>query len=500
MRERRDNWASTLSALGSVKDKSVGAEFRRRRRLDREQVETLVDQNALCHRAVWKIVRDAFRPGWTIGGGEHEAFRLRVERELRLSERVAEAWGWSRLYGACGLAIPASDGRDATLPLDPTRVRSISAPNPIPAHQIEPELYDAAFGSPSYREILSYRVQTLSPTDPLRSVHASRVLVFEPIKLPIESRIEHLGAGSSPWGPSVLQLFYDELLREGTSRAHANAMMYSASLLVVKLEGLKDEITTQDGARIVRENLAAIREALDALGLLGLGSGDDVQSVQHGFAGAPDLIATQRDALAAALPMPREIGLNESPTGLRGGELSGAQALWFQIVDAERTSHVAAAIERILRLAATAWGYDLGDFTIDWGELWAPDEREQSETAQRNAQTDRTYYEIGAIGAAEVRRKRFVEHERGALQIDEEHDQGARKTTPYMAPALEIVRAVHAGEVPRDAGAQMLIAGGYDPILLGSAGDPKHPIKLIAEAENDDDPPAAPAGPPTLPV
>jgi phage-related protein (TIGR01555 family) len=496
MRETRDNWANTLSSLGSIKDKSTGATFLRRRRLDRHMVETLVDQNEICNRAVYKIVNEAFRSGWAFKDPDLEPFRLRLESELRLSEKLREAAGWSRLYGACVLALPITDGRKPTQPLNMSGVRAITTPNAIPAHQVDAETYDAAFGSPSYREILSYRIDSLSPRNPQHYVHASRCILFEPIKLPIESRIEQIGGGGRAWGPSVLQRFYDELLRYGSSRAHADAMMYSASLLVIRMAGVADKMTTDEGAEEVKAGLTAIRESLDALGLLGLDKEDEVESVSHTFAGAPDLIAAQADALGAALPMPREIGMNMSETGLRGGEMSGPQALFFADCDAWRKDKIDPAIKKIARLAATAWGVDLGDCEIAWSPLWVPDEKEQSETAERNAKTDFVYWEMGALGAREARHQRFIEGARGAIALEEDQAGDIRRHAPHVGQALEIVTAVSAGTIPRDAGEQMLIAAGHSPLLLGSAGRDQPLIKTMAEAERDDPEPTDDVDPP----
>jgi len=505
---RYDNWGSTLSSLGSVKDKSAGADFRRRARLSRQLCETLVDQNALCARAVEKHVADAFRPGWKFKDEGLELFRARLEAELEISARIKESVRWSRMYGAALLYIAAGDGRDPRHPLNAAGVRSVAALNPIPAHQCEAHEYDSAFGSATYRQVLSYRIDSLSSGQPLRYVHASRCVVFEPISLPIESRIEGLYSDtwSTSWGPSVLQRFYDELIREGSTRAYANAMMYVASILAIKMQGLRDQITTDEGKRIVRGNLEVMRQSMDGLGIAGLDAGDDLVTVQHGVAGLADMVQTARDALASALPFPREIGLNESPTGLRGGELSGAQALYFADVDAMRSDILTPAIQRIARIAAAAWGVDLsGGLEIEWAPLWVPDEREQSETAARNAATDRTYWEIQALGSREIRDRRFVEGQRGAITIDEDCAGDVRTTVPYMEPALRIVESVAAGTIPRDAGAQLLIAGGYSPLLLGSAGAPSEPlITTMAHAEEPPDDPAepdpVPPGPPEEPA
>ena len=483
MRPTYDNWASTLSSLGSIKDKSVGAEFRRRARLTRYQVEALVDQNQICARVVYKPVAEAFRPGWRFRDDALEPFRERLERELHASERVETAAGWARLYGACGLVLPVVDGRKPHQPLNPRTVRSVLPPTPIPAHQIEPLTYDAAFGSPTYREVLMYRVQSLSTRVPQHDVDASRVIVFEPIKLPIDSRIEQLGLGVLGWGPSVLQRIYDELVRYGTARARADAMMYTASVLVLYMEHLSEQATTQGGREAIRANLQLINECMDSLGIAGLDGKDRLENVAHSFAGVPEVIAANESALAQALPFPREIGMNESPNGLRGGELSGAQALFFSDVDAWRRREAEPALLRIARLAATAWGVEYDSLEIEWGDLWVPDEQAQSELAERNSRTDRTYYEIGALGAKEARTKRFVNGERGAITVEPEAEHEVRKTSPYLAPALEIVKAVEAGEIPRDSGHQMLLGGGFSPLWLGSAGI-EEPIAVTLERDD----------------
>ncbi|MEC9048890.1 MAG: anti-CBASS Acb1 family protein [Planctomycetota bacterium] len=481
-----DNWASTLGTLGSVRDKSVGQTFRRRERLTRDMVELLVEQNAICRRVVYKLVHDAFRTPWKFKRGELAPFKARLERELELTKRVKKAAGWSRLYGACALAIPAADGRRPDQPLDRTAVRSIAAPSVVPAYQFDPLKYDSAFGSQTYREILLYQVETLNGRQPVLDVHASRMHVFEPHELPIESRIESLESGQTAFGPSVLQLIYDELLREGASRAHANAMMYSASILSIKLRGLADKITTKHGQQEIREELQVLREALDSLGFLALDEGDEIASTSHSFTGARDAVGVQRDALGSALPMPREIGMNESETGLRGGELSGAQALWYGDVGVYRENDLAPAIENIARMAATAWGVPAGEgaFEIEWEPLWVPSEKERSENAHRNAQTDTAYHAMGALGAQEARQARFVDGERGEIRIDKEQAGLVRKAKPYIGPALDVVAKVAAGDIPRDAGMQMLASMGFDPILMGSAGAPEPLAKTMAALEN----------------
>lgn len=473
---KTDNFANTMSSLGGLRDKATGAEYRRRKRLTRQTIDVMYNQSELCAKAVDRIVGDAMAESpWSLAvpGWEPEqttAYQASAEKDLHLSERVTQAAKWSRKYGACALLLPIRDGRKPSEPVDIAAIEQVTAPSSIPAHQIRPKAYDSAFGSPSYREFLSYEIQALSSAEPQRVVHADRVIMFEAIPQALETRLESLGiAGGSAWGPSVIQRFLDEFLREGSSRGHANAMLYTASLLVLQLQGIGNKMTTDEGRSEIRQSLNAIREALDTSGLLGIDASDKLVSVSRSFAGVPDILAADRDALGAALPFPRVIGMNEAQTGLRGGELSGEQALWFAQVRTYRTDQLAPVLLQLLRLYSYAQARPLpADAAIEWKPLWVPNETTQSETAHTNAKTDEIYRNMRVLGEKEIRGARFVEQTAGPIVVSGE--QEIRKQSMYMEPALRIVEAVTAGKIPRDAGELMLAAGGFDVTLIGSAG------------------------------
>ena len=479
---RADNFAHLTGSLGTSADKATGAEYRPRRRLDRATVEALIDQNEICAKAAFRLVDDAFRrPGegsaWTLKSRSDEdaikGLQDSCEDAMSLTAQTAKAARWSRQYGAAALVLPIRDGRTPDQPVDVSAIQSVTRPTVVPAYSLRPELYDAAFGSPTYREILQYSVQSLSTRVPEHKVDASRVILFEAITQPLETRIAGMGisAGGSPWGPSVLQRFYDELLREGTARGNAGNMLYTASLLVLHMEGMGDKITTEDGRQEIRENMTAIRETLDVNRILALDVKDVLSNVSRSFSGVPAMLAVNRDALGAALPHPREICLNEVPPNQLGSTLSGAQALFFSQVQSYRDDVLAPALLRCLGLHALAVNRPLPrDAAIAWAPLWIPDEKEASETNKRNVETDKMLHEISALGAQEIRTARLVAGARGMISVPDDAEHNVRKARPYLAPALEIVAAVTAGTIPRDAGEQLLIAGGYDVTLLGSAG------------------------------
>lgn len=431
-RRRGDDWQDTLrEGFGSVKDKSTGVAFTRRHRLSRRQLVTLFDQNALAARAVEKLGEEALREPWSIashdGGEEIDMLALmqRIEAELQPAAVLHEASVWSRLFGGAAVVLSVLDGRQPSEPLDTDAATHILRPTVVTADDAIPLTYDGAFGSPTYRKFLSYQINNTiggGTGSAEIEVHHSRVIRFEPIALPLEDRLESING----WGPSILERMYDSLKRYGSAQAHAVTMMYTASILYVKLQGVSESLKRDGGQEEVQSILGALQAGLTATGLFGLDIDDEVGSVQHTFAGAGDLIDRTRDAAAADAPMPREIWLNEQgPGGLNNGALSGPQALWFAIVAAYQKTVLEPALKRLLTLAFQIWDVPIGNFEIEWAPLWVPSEELLSEAHARNATADSAYIAAGVLKAAEVRKARFVDGSRGSIQLDPEVEAAA---------------------------------------------------------------------------
>ena len=428
MTKRNDDWASTTSALGGPRDKSTGLYFQRRNRLGRAQLESLYEQNAICARVVDRLPFDAFREGWTLSevdaAPDLDVGRVlaRVQKELALDTVLSQAVQWSRLYGGALVAFGIVDGRAPSQPIDLANASMLTKPVVVAADDALPTTYDSAFGSPTYRQVLEYSLQSTAAEREIL-IHHSRILKFEPIELPLEARAFAL-ASANGWGPSVLDRLFDDLGKEGAARSHAVSMLYSASILYVKLVGLRDQLKAKAGEETVRKILANMRCNLDVHGLLGLDEGDDVGSVQHQVQGIERVIDAMRDALAAATDMPKEILFNESPAGLNAGELSGPQELWFAYVSAFQKKVLTPAIERALRLAFAVWQVPIRSFQIEWNPLWVRSESATAEVANKNALTDQIYYEIGAVTAEQIRQHRFVEGRMTPIELTQDEIDG----------------------------------------------------------------------------
>lgn len=439
---RLDDWANDLATLGSIRDKATGLKFQRRSRLQREELEALYEQGPIPARVVDKLPFEAFREGWaldkikTTNDSEIDvpALMERLQAELLVDERFAQASRWSRLYGGNLMTLPIVDGRKPSEPIDLVNAQLIFPPNNIVADDAPPLTYDSAFGSPTYRQILSYQVAGLNTTAALLDVHHSRTIAFEPIELPLEARLRSFS--NNGWGPSVLDRLFDDLGKEGSTRSHAVSMLYLASILVVKLEGLRAALKTKGGKEDVRKILDSMRSNMDVLGLLGLDKADEIITVQHTITGIDKLITVMRNALAAAADMPREILFNESPEGLSAGELSGPQEIWFATVRAYQKDVLTPALRRFLEIVFVIWNVPIASFQIKWAPLFVKSEETTAETAKKNAEADAIYMAAGVVTPEQVRKHRFVDGRMDPLEITvEEADAMAVEQAATLAAA-----------------------------------------------------------------
>lgn len=426
LQARFDDWTQALGGVGSFRDRHEGVTFRERKALSQRQLDALYKQNAIAARLVDLIVDDALREGWEFehvdGVTDLPALRKRIDRELGIDDALREAGKWSRKDGAALLTIP-TDAKPM-FPLALQRVTRVHRLAVEPRRSVVPLYSDEVIGSPTYRKTLTYQVTSLGGESV--DMHRSHCVLFESIALPFETLQETGDSTSYGFGPSVLDRLFDQLSRYGATQSFAVAMLFVASLLVVKFDKYGDDFRKPGGRALLKRKAERMRAQMDALGLLFLDKQDDTSNLTHTMTGIVEILDRVVQALAAAADMPREILLNESPNGLRGGELSGAQELWHRKVRAYQVGTLQPAIEHVLAIAFRAWGMGTPSFRIKWRDLWTPTPAEDAETSSRLAAADQIYYSIGAATESEIREDRFVRGNRGPL-----HVKAAPKAEPF---------------------------------------------------------------------
>ena len=506
--DKLDSWANDLTSLGSTYDKATGVEFRKRLRLSQTQLSSLYEQHPLAAKVVDLIVDEAFRTPWKVVGEgiDSKAVDSWCD-DLRIDEQLSIALKLSRLYGGALLALPTADGQDPSLPLRPGS--PLFTPAAFDAYDCRPVTMDDGFGSSTYRQTLEYEIQSL--TGQSIRVHRSRVIPFEPIPLPARESMHSL----TLWGPSVLDRVYDDLSAWGAAKGHAASAMYVSSLLVLKLQGFREDRSSKGGPERMRQRLSDTKRSLDMLGIFGLDDEDDLSSVSMPMTGLHEIMDRLRDSVAASSEMPREILFNESPAGLAGGDLSGPQQLWYGRVETYRQKVINPALDRILSLLLRSKGVNVDEWTIEWAPLWTPSATSEATNAATWAAADQIYYNMGA-DPEKILSQRFVDGNKSHLHFEPDRpaepldlaaegevvepvSTASSSPTPQdtamngaqITSMLEVLRMVNAGELTYDQGIGVLGSAfaslrGREASVLGPR--PQTPPPSLAAEGDEPDP------------
>ena len=498
---RMDDWANAASGVGTERDKQTMTYFARRRRMSRQTIEAIYTQSGIAARLVDRPTDDALREGWEIKNlrGSNVPTPAEVYRLAKMygvDEALEQSDKWSRMYGGALIVAPIHDQR---MPDTPARLSTASTLMPfrvVPAPDALPLYTDAVFFSPTYLQTLSFQVDGLATASV--QVHHSRVIPCEEIALPPRALLEYNVDG---WGPSIFERVYDELARDGAAAGHAGAMMHIASLLFTKIKGYREWFKRPGGPEEIQRYLSWYARNLSSLGITGVDADDDLQNLSLTTTNIHELLSTSKDRVAACADMPREILFNESPTGLRGGELSGPQALWYGVCGTRRVKRIEPRLRRVLGIIFAIHGYQVDGYDVDWPPLWVPDASESADVAVKNAQSDAAYMTEGVVTPAEVREHRVKRGDMGPLTVEasaegegepldisgaiEEPDIAAAAGAEKIADEAmngaqidnltKIVEKVAAGIVPRDAGIAIISAAfptqaHRAEAIMGSAG------------------------------
>jgi phage-related protein (TIGR01555 family) len=419
---RIDGWQNAVGGLGSQQDKHLGLTFAARASLTRAELDALYRQNAIVARVVDRIVDDALRTGWELtdvkdaAGNEIKVDAKTLQSwlsDLRVDQTLKTAGKWSRLYGGALVVLPLVDQKDPTEPA--TKGAPMLPLVVLSGDKALPLWQDAGIFSPTYGRILEWDLQGIAGA--AVRVHHSRVIPMEAVKLPIHVLQESPNSAALGWGPSVVERMFDDLGRDGAAASHAVSMMYTASLLWLKIKNYAVDRSAANGRVRMQERAADMQAALNAFSLLMMDTEDELGSTSLAATGAGDLMDRTRQRLAAATEYPKEILFNEVQGGLNAGELSGPQEIYFAAVDHWRNEMLTPVLDVILEWVFAWKGIAAASWCVEWNPLWTKSEAAIADVHLKNAQADTAYEAMGAVTAEEIRSVRFMLGDSGGIEV-----------------------------------------------------------------------------------
>lgn len=351
MVKRKDN---SIRADSGFKDAFIARKARNYEGLLNERKLTdltlaTMYRNALVRRIVTLVADDAMKNFIEIEGDSDDCILQELET-LFVQEKLTEALYWDRLFGMSCALILADDGQELSEPININRLRRINGLEIFDKRDIYPDttsiyldtdIRDANFGKPEF-----YMISP--PNGNQFKVHRSRLLVFDGEMLPKIERIANNGAGLS-----CLDGVPVAVNRVKTAMNKTIDIMDKVSTSLLKLEGLSNLLTREDGTQAVIRRLELIDYSRRINGSVAVDKEDEYGIFNIPLTGLTDIIQEFEQALCAVTGYPFTVLFGRSPAGMNSTGKSDLQ-IYYDTVRRIQRRKIRPALEYLVRLIQLA--------------------------------------------------------------------------------------------------------------------------------------------------
>lgn len=403
---RRDSYSSTISGLGTVKDKTKHIGLNGSDIFDDQALTTMYDTDSLVASIVDGIPEDGMRNGWLYKNDEDQKIEKECKR-LKLSSKVEEAWKLARLYRGAIIVMVTKEGLlEDPLPANGniTQLRVYSAARlQMDSNQIviEPS-------SPYFEDVEWFRVIPKSGGDNFK-VHRSRCLVFKGVFTP-DYLSSFYTISHTYFGLSVIQKLWERIKYLGSSEQGVATMMSELSVGKYKLPTLSS-ILAQNKATAVKQimtRLEAMNMSKSIINAVILGKDEDWTRDTLNLTGVSDILDRQMTAVSAGAKMPATKLFGRSPAGMNATGESDTRNYYDQ-VRSSLENYIRPEIEKVIQYVGVAQYKGSPDqYGIeDFNSLWQPTEKEKAEIMNIESQAYEKYVNMGVVDAQYVQEIEF---------------------------------------------------------------------------------------------
>lgn len=393
-RPTNDGLQNVVSGLGMGKGKRDHNRFVYDSLFGYPELEAAYQTNWIARQIVDVPADDMTREWRTIKCKEADAIRQEEDR-LSVQYSVNEALSWSRLYG--GAVVLPMTNQDLEKPFRPDLIKrgevqrllvfdrwdliphSINTWDVLAENYLQPEFYTLYQGS--------------------QKIHWSHFIKFVGAKLPRRQRVLLQG-----WGDSELRKCLEDIKDTVSAKGGIAELMQSANVDVITREGLTEDLTTDQEAKIIQRytlfdqmksiiNTALLDsdEKLDRLTLNMSGIAPVLDTFMVWISGAADIPVTRLFGQSAA-------GMNATGEGDLKNYYDGIRSRQNSQLDRPM-----AKLDAIM--VRSALGAMPDDYNYDWNRLYQPNRKEQAEARKIEAETDVILLDAGVTGRSHVMRR-----------------------------------------------------------------------------------------------
>ncbi len=407
-----------ITQMGTSGDRSEHTTVGRSHKIPKQDLEELY-KVPICRRVVRARADSAVLKGWhlTLGGEKSDQKIIpkftKYHDKLKVKESFHEAQIQANIYGGAVIVIVANDGKNASEPLDITKIKSITALEVLDRYKIQPEI-DIGINPSNpefYRlilpEFLQRKFSQLFPNQGANfKIHASRIIRFDGISYTPDM----LGCNEG-WGGSILESLWEDYRDWKTALKALGAMLHDCSVFVYKLKGLAQMVKTQDEG-LLKSRLRLMRMMISVFGGFAADAeGENVEFPSRTFAGVDQVANQLRDAFIGSTGIPHDRLFGESPSGL-GATGESEEKNWATDVASFQQTEWKPKLKDFGRLIFLAkdgptGGKEPEDWDYEFPSLLQQSESEIVSTRSSQASIDNTYLGTGVLLPEEVRASRF---------------------------------------------------------------------------------------------
>lgn len=402
---RFDTWMSVLTGFGNTaRDKVSSLIFLRgSNNVDYRALSDQFEEDDVTASVIGKPVEEIFRVGYEVETGDPDTDKLirdwvaKYQLDLKISDCMISA----RLYGGSALYIICEDGNPQDQPLELDSVRQIVGFQELTPKNFGAFEYDEDPLSMTWNRPVTYKLDT-GPV-----IHASRLVIFDGIRVSDQRRRELKG-----WGASVLRRNDMPIQAYHQMFMSIRALAADLSQGIFRIKGLKDMIARgQEALVMARMELNDMaRSSMRALLLDAEQESFDRVSSQ--IAGIPEFMAKFESRVSSASGIPVTVLFGTSPGGLNATGDSDTRH-FYDSLSAHRERFLRPRLELIYQTIFAAsngptGGVEPEKWDFEFGVFYEPTEKETADTRKVYADIDAIYINAGVVMPQEVALSRFA--------------------------------------------------------------------------------------------
>ena len=407
-----DGLENVLTGLGVAgKDKRLGGDYKYIRQTQ-ASLESFHDSSDIGHLVVNKVPELATKKWLTHsidkedGGIDLVNELVKEDKRLQVKKKFKQAMAWANLYGGSGIYVSVDDGLEPSEPINPNRIVKFNSLTVLHKFELQrgelnKDIDDPNFGLPD-TYMISGRVVADVPT-----IHHSRIIRFDG---PVLS--EQGFTQNDYWNDSVLTVLRQIAIDYESAYNGVFHALQDFDLDVVKIKNLAD-ICGGDDDNLLLARLRLMQLSKSIMSSIMIDAEDEgFEKLERAFANVDKVLDKCDKRLQMATKLPHTLLFGEGSTGTLGAGGESEQGTLNDLVAGVQDTSLRDQFEEYGKLIQLAKqgptnGKLIPSWSFTFNKLNEPTEKQVAEVRKLVAESDKMYWEMGALSSEEISESRF---------------------------------------------------------------------------------------------